>query len=75
MKYYETLQTNKQKQTKNKTQSEKDLDICLLNFECFFFLNHTFFFKSLLNLLQYCFCFIMFWFFGCKAYGDRKSVV
>ena len=24
------------------------------------------FFKSLLNLLQYCFCF-MFWFFGCKA--------
>ena len=25
-------------------------------------------FKSLLNLLQYCFCF-MFWLFGCKAYG------
>ena len=29
---------------------------------CFFFL------KSLLNLLQYCFCF-MFWFFGPEAYG------
>ena len=26
------------------------------------------FFKSLLNLLQYCFCF-MFWFLGFKAYG------
>ena len=26
------------------------------------------FFKSLLNLLQYCFCF-MFWFFGHKACG------
>ena len=28
----------------------------------------TFFLKSFLNLLQYCFCF-MFWFFGHKAYG------
>ena len=26
------------------------------------------FFKSLLNVLQYCFCF-MFWFFGCEACG------
>ena len=28
----------------------------------------NFFFKSFLNLLQYCFCFI-FWFFGHEAYG------
>ena len=28
----------------------------------------VFFFKSLLNLFQYCFCF-MFWFLVCEAYG------
>ena len=32
----------------------------------FFFFNVGLFLKSLLNMLQYCFCF-MFWFFGCKA--------
>ena len=37
-------------------------------FQFFFF-----FLKSLLNLLQYCFCF-MFWFFGCKAPGDWTPV-
>ena len=39
---------------------------------CLFFLSFVFwcglFLKSLLNLLQYCFCF-MFWFFGCEACG------
>ena len=39
-----------------------------LKFFFFFFLMWTIFFKSLLNLLQYCFCF-MFWFFGCQACG------
>ena len=29
---------------------------------------YNIFLKSLLNLLQYCFCF-MFWFFGCDACG------
>ena len=33
----------------------------------FFFLNGSFL-KALLNLLQYCFCFI-FWFFGCETCG------
>ena len=28
--------------------------------------------KSLLNLLQYCFC-LMFWFFECEAYGIVAS--
>ena len=32
----------------------------------------VFFFKSLLNLLQYCFCF-MFWLFGCDACGIPAS--
>ena len=33
-----------------------------------FFLMWTIFLKSLLNVLQYCFCF-MFWFFGREACG------
>ena len=37
-------------------------------FRFFFFLNVDHVLKSLLNSLQYCFCF-MFWFFGWKTYG------
>ena len=37
-------------------------------FKDFFFFWCGPFLKSLLNLLQYCFCF-MFWFFGCQACG------
>ena len=43
-----------------------------LNSACIFFLRFFLtglFLKSLLNLLQYCFCF-MFWFFGHKAFGN-----
>ena len=36
-------------------------------FKEFFDVDH--FLKSLLNLLQYCFCFFMFWFFGREACG------
>ena len=45
-----------------------------------FFFNKTFlfdvdqFFKSLLNLLQYCFCF-WFWFFGHEAWGSLNSPI
>ena len=39
-------------------------------FLIFFFLRWIFFFKSLLNLLQHCFCFMFcFFFFGCEACG------
>ena len=34
----------------------------------FFFFMWTIFLKSLLNLVQYCFCFLS-WFFGCEARG------
>ena len=33
-----------------------------------FFFDVDHFLKSLLNLLQYCYCF-MFWYFGCEACG------
>ena len=42
--------------------------IILFFFLSFFFWCVLFFFKSLLNLLQHCFCF-MFWFFGDEACG------
>ena len=42
------------------------LFVCLFVFKIFFWCGP--FLKSLLNLLQYCFCF-MFWFFGCEACG------
>ena len=32
------------------------------------------FFKSLLNLLQYCFCFMFFWFFWPRGMWDPSSV-
>ena len=35
----------------------------------FFKVDFFFFFKSLWNLLQYCFCCFTFWLFGCEAYG------
>ena len=53
--------------------SAKKSDICGYKGTPFFFLKKNFFFmwtilKSLLNLLQYCFCF-MSWFFGHEAWG------
>ena len=49
------------------------LPSALAHFSSRSFLSFFFFLKSLLNLLQYCFCF-MFWFFGCKASGDWTPV-
>ena len=44
------------------------LNKCIFNFLNIYLMCTMFFEKSLLNLLQYCICF-MFWGFGCKACG------
>ena len=46
------------------------LSLSLFNFYLFFgwgFMGPLSFFKALMNLLQYCFCFFMLWIFSCKA--------
>ena len=51
------------------------LVVYFFHFSCFFFffLCGSFFSKSLLNLLQYCFCF-MFWYCGHRACGNLSSL-
>ena len=53
----------------NTQPSRPHLVILQFFFRFFSFLMWAIFVKSLLNLLQYCFCF-MFWFFGARHVGS-----